>query len=93
MYALDWLNKRGRILHGAVQPIECFLFATLLLSISLSLQCDQAFTVFARSPTISIYVEHAHVCSNWVSHSSMYSQSSFDHDDRAHISFKFFNVT
>ena len=22
MHALDWLNKRGRILHGAIEPIE-----------------------------------------------------------------------
>ena len=27
MHALDWLNKRGRILRGATQPIERVLFA------------------------------------------------------------------
>ena len=42
MRALDWLNKCGRILRGAIQPIECVLFASLLLSFSLSLQCDLA---------------------------------------------------
>ena len=28
MHALDWLNERRRILHGAFQPIECILFAS-----------------------------------------------------------------
>ena len=27
MLALDWLNKRGHFLRGAIQPIECILFA------------------------------------------------------------------
>ena len=27
IHALDWLNKRGRILCAAIQPIECLLFA------------------------------------------------------------------
>ena len=38
MHVLDWLNERGHILHEAIQPIECVLFA----SFSLSLQCDSA---------------------------------------------------
>ena len=43
MHALDWLNKCGRILCGAFQSLECVLFESLLLS--LSLQCDSAFNV------------------------------------------------
>ena len=43
MHDLDWLNKSGRTLGGAIQPIECVLFASLSLSFSLSLQCDLAF--------------------------------------------------
>ena len=27
MHALDWLKECGRILRGAIQPIECILFA------------------------------------------------------------------
>ena len=44
MHPLDWLlNKPGRILRGAIQPIECVIFA--LLSLLLPLQCDSALTV------------------------------------------------
>ena len=42
MHTLDFLNKRGHILLGALQPIECVLFALLSLLFSLSLQCDMA---------------------------------------------------
>ena len=42
MHALNWLNQRGRILHGAIQPIDCVLFASLALSFSL--QYDSALT-------------------------------------------------
>ena len=31
-------------MHGAIQPIECILFASILLLFLLSLQCDSAFT-------------------------------------------------
>ena len=45
MHALDWLNERGCILQGAIQPIECILFALWSLSFSLSLQCDLALSL------------------------------------------------
>ena len=32
MHTLDWLSKRGRMPRGAIQPIECILFASLLFS-------------------------------------------------------------
>ena len=35
LHALDWLNKIGRNLCGAIQPKECILFVSLSLSFSL----------------------------------------------------------
>ena len=47
MLALDWLIPHGHILRGAIQPIECILFAWL--SVLLLLQCDSALN-FAKTP-------------------------------------------
>ena len=33
MHALDWLNELGRILRGAIQPIERVLFASFSLQL------------------------------------------------------------
>ena len=41
--ALTWLNKRGRILCGAIERV---LFVMLSLSLSLLLQCDSVLMVF-----------------------------------------------
>ena len=43
--AFYWLNERVRTLRGAIQPIECILFASGSFLFSLSLQCDSAFTL------------------------------------------------
>ena len=42
MHALDWLTKRGRILRGAIQPIEGVHFIVLVF-VLVGL-CDRAFT-------------------------------------------------
>ena len=54
LHALDWLNKFGCILCGAIQPMECLLFSSLSLSLSLSLQWDRALTLMCKQCILSL---------------------------------------
>ena len=58
IHALNWLNKRGCILCGAIQPIECLLFASL--SFSLLLQWDPR-------------LKHTHLCNKDIFFLSLFS--------------------
>ena len=49
MHALDWLNERGRILRGAVQPIASVHFYRSRFRSRYRGLCDRAFTVILIS--------------------------------------------
>ena len=49
MHALDWLNERGRILRGSIQPIASVHFYRSRFRSRYRGLCDRAFTVILIS--------------------------------------------
>ena len=76
MHALNWLIKGGRILRGAVQPIQCALFTSLSLSSSYCCSVTRPYLWPKRIWKGKIYtypgiwVQRTHWCSRTHTHST-----------------------